>query len=362
MSPLTVSTGPGTVYRVHIAEGLLDVCGSLLADALPHTRRALVVSDGNVWPLYGPRTVESLHGSGFDATWLVLAPGEENKRLTNIERICSEALTAGLDRSSVLVALGGGVVGDMTGLAAALYMRGIAHAQLPTTLLAMVDSSVGGKTAVDLPGGKNIVGVFHQPALVAADTEALATLPLRELAAGAAEIVKAALLGDAGLFAELESGGGTPAAGRAASLTAAIGRAVEVKRRIVEADERESGQRALLNLGHTFGHALETLNGYRGILHGEAVAIGISVACRLAVRLGEFSNEDASRVQRLLTALDLPVTLGDVDRRELLLVMRRDKKSRDGRLRLVLPTAIGSARIAAEVPEREVMACLEESP
>jgi len=364
MAAIEVRTSSGS-YAVELSAGALDAVGETAARALGGARRALLVTDANVRPLYGARALESLRGAGFDAGEAVIEAGEEGKRLATVERLCEAALAARLDRSGVVVALGGGVVGDIAGLVAALYMRGVAHVQVPTTLLAMVDSSVGGKTAVDLAGGKNLVGAFHQPSAVVADPEALRTLPDRELSAGAAEVVKAGVLGDRELFELVEKRPGELLSRDEAVLLEAIGRSIEVKRRVVEVDERETGDgpRALLNLGHTFGHALETLREYRGILHGEAVSVGVVLASRLAVRLGRLPEAEADRVIRLLALLSLPVELGPgVDRARLFELMRRDKKNRDGRLRLILPTAIGRAEIFKDVPEAAVRECLEESP
>jgi 3-dehydroquinate synthase len=364
MPAIAVRTASGAPYTVELAAGALDSLGEAAARALgaARGRRVLAVSDTNVWPLYGERALESLRAAGFEPAEALLEPGEGAKRLAAVERLCAAALAAGVDRSGAAVALGGGVVGDVAGLAAALYMRGIPHVQAPTTLLAMVDSSIGGKTAVDLPGGKNLVGAFHQPAAVVADPETIRTLPDRELAAGAAEAVKSGLLGDRALFELLEKSPGELLAREPAMLLETIRRAIEVKRRIVEADEREGGARALLNLGHTFGHALETLREYRGILHGEAVAAGVALAARLAAALGRFSADDADRVIRLLARLGLPVELGpEVDRGRLFELMLRDKKARGGRLRLVLPAAIGRAELAEDVPEEAVRRCLAES-
>jgi len=364
MAAIRVQTAAGA-YAVELAAGALDSLGEIAARALPLSRRVLAVSDTNVWPLYGTRALESLGAAGLEAAEAVIEAGEGSKRLATVERLCDSALAAGLSRSGAVVALGGGVVGDLGGLAAALYMRGVAHLQVPTTLLAMVDSSVGGKTAADLAGGKNLVGAFHQPAAVVADPETLATLPDRELAAGAAEVVKTGLLGDRELFEFVERRPGDLLARQADVLLEVIRRSVEVKRRIVEADEREAGDgpRALLNLGHTFGHALETLHDYRGILHGEAVSVGMVLAARLAVALGRFPEEQADRVIRLLAVLGLPVELGAApDRGRLFELMFRDKKSRDGRLRLVLPATIGRAELAGDVPEAAVRRCLDQSP
>jgi 3-dehydroquinate synthase len=365
MPVINVKTASGGSYAVELSAGALDSLGEIAARALGGARRVLVVSDTNVRPLYGERAMESLRGAGCEPAEAVIEAGEPAKRLATVERLCEAALGAGLDRSGAVVALGGGVVGDVAGLVAALYMRGVPHVQVPTTLLAMVDSSVGGKTAVDLAAGKNLVGAFHQPAAVVADPETLRTLPDRELSAGAAEVVKSGLLGDRALFELLEKRPGDLLSRDAAVLAEAIGRSVEVKRRAVEADERETGDgpRALLNLGHTFGHALETLCEYRGILHGEAVAVGMVLAARLAVATGRLSEQDADRVIRALAILGLPVELGpDVDRRRLLELMHRDKNARGGQLRLVLPTAIGRAEVVRDIPEAAVRECVEKSP
>ena len=362
MPTVSVRTASGGSYDVKLAAGVLDSLGEAARRALPGAGRVLVVSDTNVWPLYGERALESLRGAGLEAAEFLFPAGEESKRLATAETLCEAALAAGLDRTSAVVALGGGVVGDVAGLVAALYMRGIAHVQVPTTLLAMVDSSAGGKTAVDLAGGKNLIGAFHQPALVLADPETLATLSGRELAAGAAEVVKAGLLGDAELFDLLEKFPGDLLARDERVLLEAITRSVDLKRRVVEEDERETGRRALLNLGHTFGHALETLREYRDILHGEAVAVGMALACRLAVQLGRFDAGESERVLGLLAALGLPTELGEVDRKRLFELMGRDKKVRFGKPRLVLPTAIGRAEVVEDVPEDQVRRCLEESP
>jgi 3-dehydroquinate synthase len=359
MAAITVATRSGT-YQVRLEDGVLDSVGEAVGAALPGARRLLVVSDTNVWPLYGIRVTESLRGAGLETVEGLIPAGEESKRLATVESLCTSASAGGLDRSSAVVALGGGVVGDIAGLVAALYMRGLPHVQLPTSLLAMVDSSVGGKTGVDLAGGKNLVGAFHQPSLVLADPETLGTLPERELAAGAAEVVKAGVLGDAELFDLLEKHPDDILARRGGNLLEAIRRSVELKRVVVEEDERESGRRALLNLGHTFGHALETYHRYRELLHGEAVSVGTVVACRLSARTGRFDADDAERVARLLAALGLPVELGDVDRPRILDLMRRDKKTRGGKLRLVLPVAIGRAEIFEDVPEEEILNCLSE--
>jgi 3-dehydroquinate synthase len=361
MASIEVNTAGGA-YQVRLERGILDAVGELAGQKLPEVRRCLVISDTNVWPLYGARVLESLRGAGLEADEAIMPAGEGSKRLETVEKLCESALDFGLDRSSAVVALGGGVVGDIAGLVAALYMRGIPHVQLPTTLLAMVDSSVGGKTAVDLAGGKNIVGAFHQPSLVLADPEALNTLAGREVAAGAAEIVKAGVLGDAELFELMERSPEDVLARGGESLMTAIRRSVELKRDVVQEDEREQGRRELLNLGHTFGHALETYHHYQELLHGEAVSIGMVLAARLASRVAGFGAEDLARIERVLVALELPVTMGDVDRGAVLELMYRDKKVRCGRLRLVLPVSLGRAQVFEDIDKEEVLACLNDSP
>jgi len=359
MALIPVSTVSGS-YQVRIDGGCLDTVGEETRKALPRVGRVLVVSDTNVWPLYGARVLESLRGAGIPAEESIMPAGEESKRLETVEGFCTAALEAGLDRSSAIVALGGGVVGDIAGLVAALYMRGVPHVQLPTTLLAMVDSSVGGKTGVDLAGGKNLVGAFHQPSLVLADPEVLATLSQRETAAGAAEIVKAGVLGDAGLFDLVEAHSDEVLARGGGNLLEAIRLAVDLKREVVEEDEREAGRRALLNLGHTFAHALETYLEYRELLHGEAVSVGMVVAARLGTRVAGLGSADAGRIEKVLRSLGLPVELGEANREKLLELMRRDKKTRGGRLRLILPVEIGRAEVFENVSEEEILVCLKE--
>jgi 3-dehydroquinate synthase len=259
-----------------------------------------------------------------------------------------------------VLALGGGVIGDIAGFAAASYQRGIAIVQLPTTLLAQVDSAVGGKTGVNHPGGKNLIGAFHQPAAVITDTDTLSTLPKRELRAGFAEIVKAALVADVAFFGWLEANGARVLARESAALAEAIRRACEIKAAIVAADEREQGQRALLNLGHTFGHAIEAGAGYGEILHGEAVAAGIVLAAELSARTGRIPVSDARRVRALLSAAGLPVDPPRLGRARMLELMAMDKKVKGGQVRLVLLDGIGRASVTADYPREALEALLEE--
>ncbi len=346
---LTVAV-PSASYDVVIGEGLLIRAGAQLAAVLA-SRRCVVVTDETVAGLHLPALLAGLAQTGMDARAIVVPPGEASKSLAMYGHVVGELLEAGVDRGTTVIGLGGGVVGDLAGFAAATTLRGLPFVQVPTTLLAQVDSSVGGKTGVNTAHGKNLVGAFHQPRLVLADTGALGTLPGRELLAGYAEIVKAGLIGDAAFFAWCERHGAQLAAGDPDLLAEAVLRACAFKAAVVGDDEREEsaeGGRALLNLGHTFGHALEAEIGYGGaLLHGEAVAVGLGMAFRLSARLGLCAEGDARRVVRHLDAVGLPSEPGLLNRRfaaaRLLGHMRRDKKNRDGRLRLVLARGIGKA-------------------
>jgi 3-dehydroquinate synthase len=328
----------------------------LLADpasyALLRSRVVRIVTDANVAALYLEPVLKALGLTPAEA--LVLPPGELQKSWANAEMVFDWLLAARLPRDGVLVALGGGVIGDLAGFCAALYQRGIEFVQIPTTLLAQVDSSVGGKTAVNHARGKNMIGAFHQPRAVIADTDTLRSLPPRELAAGLAEVIKSGLLGDASLFARLERDLDRLLALDATALADAIERCCSLKARIVAADERESlhggaGPRALLNLGHTFGHAVETFTRYESWLHGEAVGLGLCMAADLSARLGWIGAEDAARAQELVRRACLPVRppkgMQPEDFRSL---MALDKKVAGGRVRLVLLRAIGEAVVTAD--------------
>ena len=294
----TVAVGLGErAYEVVIGTGLLARAAETLVPALPR-RRTVIVTDDHLDTDYGRPLQTALAAAGVKAGLIVLPAGEATKSFQGLERLLAALLAEGLDRKDRIIALGGGVIGDRTGLAAALYMRGVDFIQVPTTLLAQVDSSVGGKTAIDTPRDKNLVGAFHQPRLVLADLDTLATLPLRELRAGYAEVVKYGLLGDADFFAWLEANGAAVLARDPAALAHAVARSVQMKAEIVAEDEKEAGRRALLNLGHTFGHAIEVEAGFGDLLvHGEAVALGCALAFRYAARLGMASTADAERVE-----------------------------------------------------------------
>lgn len=349
---LTVALGART-YPIRIGAGLLDDAAALRA--LVHGRHVLVVSDQNVAPHYLGKVQAALDGCSHDA--LILPPGESEKTLARFAEVMQRLAALKASRDATLIALGGGVIGDLTGFAAACWMRGVRFVQLPTTLLAMVDSSVGGKTAVDLPEGKNLVGAFHQPAGVLIDTTTLATLPDRELRAGLAEVVKYGAIVDAAFFAWLEDHAEALLARDPAALAEAIQRSCAHKAAIVARDETEQGDRALLNFGHTFGHALETEVGYEGLLHGEAVAIGMLRAAALSAQLGRAPLADAARLDALLRRFGLPTEVpAGLDPERLLGHMRLDKKNLGGRLRLILWRALGQAEIVAGVDEDDVLA------
>ena len=336
-------------YPIRIGAGLLDE-GSWRG-AL-RGRHALVVTDDRVAPLYLAR-VERALGALTHAS-IVLPAGEASKTLEHTARVLDALAGLGASRDAAVIALGGGVVGDLAGFAAATWMRGVDFVQLPTTLLAMVDSSVGGKTGVNIAAGKNLVGAFHQPRAVFIDTTTLATLPGREYAAGLAEVVKYGAIGDADFFAWLEANADALEARDGDALAEAIGFSCRYKAGVVARDEREQGERALLNFGHTFGHALEAERGYGDLLHGEAVAIGMVLAARLSAALRRAPAEDADRLARLLSRFGLPVAPPRADADALLARMRLDKKNVSGRLRLILWRGIGKAEIVPDIDEAPV--------
>jgi shikimate kinase/3-dehydroquinate synthase len=357
----------GGGYDIVVGDGLLARAGALLAPVLPQ-KRAVVVSDSVVAPLHLAALLAGLAQTGIEARPVVVPAGEASKDFATLAQVVDDLLAAGVERRTTVIALGGGVVGDLAGFAAAATLRGLPFVQAPTTLLAQVDSAVGGKTGINTPRGKNLVGAFHQPRMVLADTVTLATLPARELRAGYAEIAKAGLIGDAAFFAWCEAHGGAVVGGERAAQAEAIVRACAFKAAVVADDEREerpSGGRALLNLGHTFGHALEADLGYGAILHGEAVAVGIGLAFRLSAKLGFCNAADAERVVAHLESVGLPAELTTLNRRfsasHLTALMRRDKKMRDGALHFVLVRGIGAAFTSSEVPEAAVLELLREA-
>ncbi|ATU73507.1 3-dehydroquinate synthase [Komagataeibacter rhaeticus] len=349
-------------YEVMIGPDVIRRAGALLAPVLPQ-KRVMIVTDATVSPLHLPRLLEGLEECAIRAEVITIPPGEGSKSMARYEQVTNALLEAHVERGTTVVALGGGVVGDLSGFCAATTLRGLPFVQIPTTLLSQVDSSVGGKTGINTPFGKNLVGAFHQPIAVLADTSTLATLPVRELRAGYAEIVKSGLLGDAALFAWCERHGAAVLAGDPAMQAEAIRMACAFKARVVTADEREERRvdgRALLNLGHTFGHALEAEMGYDGsLLHGEAVSIGLRLAFMLSVRLGYCPAGDLERVTRHLEDLSMPLRVSDTGRNfsasQLVRNMQRDKKMRDGRLSFVLVRGIGQAFTCRDVPDEAVL-------
>jgi 3-dehydroquinate synthase len=376
-SPLTITTPAGS-YDVLV--------GSNLLDELPARLRSLglggalwLISDSAVYPHYGLALEAALRAAGFRVQSQAVPSGEASKDLAVVSRLYDWMIGGGVERRDAVLALGGGVVGDLAGFVAATVLRGIALIQLPTTLLAMVDSALGGKTGVNHALGKNLIGAFHQPRLVLSDTNTLATLPARELSAGWAEVIKHAVIRDAGLFELLEDqrpktkdqGNQSQDSGaendtissfvlRPSSLSELIRRAAKVKVDVVNVDERETGERMLLNYGHTLGHALEALTGYGTLLHGEAVAIGMDLAARLALRMELWGPESVARQRALLQAYGLPTRVPPgVDPAQLIELTLRDKKVRAGRVRWVLPTAIGAAEVRDDVPEDLVRAVVE---
>ncbi len=367
LSPQAVTVGLAErSYDILVGPGLLATAGKHIAAVQQGRALTAVVTDETVAARHLPTFAAALDKAGVKHVTQIVAPGESSKSFPVLAELCSTLLAAGVERQSTIIALGGGVVGDLAGFASAILLRGTQYVQVPTTLLAQVDSSVGGKTGIDMPEGKNLVGAFHQPRLVLADTNVLDTLPRRELLAGYAEVVKYGLIGDAAFFTWLEEHGPAVIEGGPARIEAVV-RSCRHKAAVVAADERESGQRALLNLGHTFGHALEAETGYTGeLLHGEAVAIGMALAFDLSARLGLCPLADAARVHNHLAAIGLPTgpdhvpgRLWNVDR--LLGHMAKDKKVRDGMLTLVLVRGIGQAFVTQEISADEVRQSLQEA-
>ena len=361
---MTVELGPRS-YDILVGDGLLADAGPLARPVLAEPR-VIVVTDANVAGRWLETVEMSLDDAGIAHDSIVLEAGEQTKDFAHFEQLTGRLLDAHAERTTTLMALGGGVIGDITGFAAAVTLRGMDYIQLPTTLLAQVDSAVGGKTAINVRHGKNLVGAFHQPRLVLADTATLDTLPKRELRAGYAEVVKYGVLGDAKFFAWLEKNGLGVIDGDADARRHAVLTSCRAKATIVAADEREHGQRALLNLGHTFGHAIEAISGYGDALHhGEAVAIGMVMACDLSVRLGLCPPADADRVRRHLQAAGLPVGLAGINRKDwsadaLIARMTQDKKVRAGTLTFVLVRGIGKAFVTRDVALADVRQVLDE--
>ncbi|MBZ0128734.1 MAG: 3-dehydroquinate synthase [Rhodobacteraceae bacterium] len=362
---LRVELGPRS-YDIRIGEGLIAAAGAEIAPLLRRPRVA-IVTEATVAGLHLPALLAALAGQGIDAETLTLAPGEGTKNWASLQQVVEWLIAEKIERDDMVIAFGGGVIGDLTGFAATILRRGVRFVQVPTSLLAQVDSSVGGKTGINSPQGKNLIGAFAQPSLVLADIGALATLEPRDFIAGYGEVVKYGLLGDAGFFAWLEENGPALAAGDVAARIHAVRRSCEMKAAIVARDEHERGERALLNLGHTFGHALEAATGYGArLLHGEGVAIGCALAFEVSQRLGLCSQECPSRVRAHLRSMKMKTELSDIagdlpDADGLLALMAQDKKVQAGKLRFILARDIGEAFVADDVDLALVRRVLDEA-
>jgi 3-dehydroquinate synthase len=344
---------PQNPYEIEIATGGLDSLGVRCA-RLKLGKKVMVVSNPVVFEHYGDRAIASLQQAGFDVSTCILPDGEQYKHLESIQKVYDLALAHRLERSSTLVALGGGVIGDMTGFAAATWLRGINFVQVPTTLLAMVDASIGGKTGVNHPQGKNLIGAFYQPRLVLIDPEVLTTLPVREFRAGMAEVIKYGIIWDEQLFGELEGSDRLDEMGCLGSelLQDIISRSCQAKADVVGKDEKESGLRAILNYGHTIGHAIESITNYQVINHGEGVAIGMVAAGQIAVKLQLWTQAEAQRQDAVIHKTGLPTTLPPgLELGKIVDLLYNDKKVKGGKVRFILPTKIGATQMVDDVTD-----------
>lgn len=357
---------PGRAYEVHIGPDLLAQAGDLI-EPLLNRKKVAVVGDETVLGLHLPKLQSGLAQAGIEIEVLSVPSGESSKTWPQLTRVTEWLLEQGVERGDIVVAFGGGVIGDLVGFAAAIMRRGVRFVQVPTSLLAQVDSSVGGKTGINAPQGKNLIGAFHQPSLVIADTAVLGTLTQRDFIAGYGEVAKYGLLGDATFFSWLEENGPAIAAGDQALRVEAVRHSVAMKAGIVLRDEKEHGERALLNLGHTFCHALEAATGYSDrLMHGEGVAVGCALAFELSAKLGLCSQEDPSRVRAHLRAMGMLADIRDIQgelpgAEDLLALMAQDKKVVDGQLRFVLARGIGQAFVTGDVPAQAVLDVLNVS-
>jgi len=337
-----------------VGNGTLKDIGKTL-EKFEFSKKVALISNPTVYDLYGKTVSGALQDSGYELTEVLIPDGEEYKSLAYAEKIYEALLKAKLDRKSALIALGGGVIGDITGYAASTYMRGIDFIQLPTTLLAQVDSSVGGKTGVNHPLGKNMIGTFWQPRFVSIDTATLGTLPRREYLSGLGEVIKYGVIWDKEFFVFLEKNREKILRLEPASLTHIIRRSCEIKSDVVSKDERESGLRAILNYGHTIGHAIETLTGYKKYLHGEAVAIGMYMEAKLSHQLGLINNEEVLRIKALISFYELPSEMpGEIEISDLIETMQIDKKTVEGKIHVVLPEKVGSVSIHREITAEDI--------
>jgi 3-dehydroquinate synthase len=354
MSVIKVSLGERS-YQIIIGNGLLHEAGSLVRKATKAPKIA-VVTNATVEKHYGKTLKNSLEKAGFKTASILIPDGEQYKNLRTMEKIYAGLLRGGFERSDAVLALGGGVVGDMAGFASATFMRGIDFIQFPTTLLAQVDSSVGGKTGVDFLNGKNMIGAFYQPKLVVCDLDTLKTLPKREYLCGIAETIKYGAIKDAKFFAWLEKSTGKLLAMNPSALENIVKVSCATKARVVEGDEREAGERAILNFGHTFGHGIETALNFKKLKHGEAVAIGMAMAGRLSAKLGMIDQKSADRIERLISSFGLPVSIPKgLTPGKVLAGMEHDKKFLSGKKRFVVLDKIGSAVVRADISKEDVL-------
>jgi len=348
-------------YNIAMDSGVLNGLGGTL-QRFEFSKRLAVVSNPTVYDLYGKVVSESIKDSGFELAEIIIPDGEEYKNLSWLQNIYGELLKARLDRKSALVALGGGVIGDITGFAASTYMRGIDFVQVPTTLLAQVDSSVGGKTGVNHPLGKNMIGTFWQPRIVWIDIDTLKTLPKREFLSGLAEVIKYGVIWDSELFDFLEINRDKLLTLDRDALVHIIGRSCEIKSDVVSRDEREAGLRAILNYGHTIGHAIETVTGYKKYLHGEAVAIGMHIEAELSSALGLIDDKQVRRIKNLIDSYSLPSGMPEgIDAKDLFATMQLDKKAVSGELKFILPEKIGTVKIQSGVSQEDINKVLANS-
>jgi 3-dehydroquinate synthase len=358
MAQVTIHVLPRP-YQARIENGLLARAGHLLAELLPHAAKLFVLTVPPVRRRWGAKLLSSLAAAGFKSQMLPMPDGESAKKLATIEALAEKLSRLGADRKAVLIAFGGGVVGDVTGLLASLYMRGVELVQIPTTVLAQVDASVGGKTGVNLAAGKNLLGTFHQPRLVLIDPEILRTLPNREFRAGLYEALKCGIIGDLDLFRRFEQKRAQILKRDPVELEGLIAQSVKLKAEVVSADEQEGGLRRVLNLGHTIGHALEAETGYRSLLHGEAVAWGLIAATNIALAVGRTDSVTAGRIADAVLGLGRLPEL-NVSARKILARLQADKKTQNGTVHFVLPREIGKVEIAADVPDNVVIHAVEE--
>lgn len=348
-------------YAVLVGSDLMDRVGEQVRRVLPEARVCAVVTDSTVGPLYGERVLTSLRRSGFEPVLITVAAGEPSKSMVCVEDVCRHMIRAGMDRTSFLVALGGGVVGDLAGFAASIFFRGIPYVQIPTTVVSVVDSSVGGKTGVNTPEGKNLLGCFHQPRLVLADVDTLSTLPRREYNEGFAEIIKHAAIRDEAMMELIERLAGAEVGGRTAALVALVARNVAIKAAIVAADEHETaGLRALLNFGHTIGHGIEASAGYGQLLHGEAISLGIVAALRISEEVAGLDAGASEKVIALLRRYELPLRLpASITTEGVMAKLSRDKKFMAGAVRFVVLRALGDAVVSRDVTMARMEAAVD---